>query len=513
MRSTALETQAARIADAGVQMLRSAGPLPPLEPSIRAINRLAATLARPMRLAMMGESNSGKSTIVNVLLGDATLPALPYANTRVATLLRYADQPGIHVRNADGHMTELRNSGSFDAQNAVRIEVSLPLQRLRSIEFIDFPGLANPAIGWAFHDSKWFQADGAVWATVATQAWRESERAAWQRLPGKIRRNSVLVVTHCDLVKSSGEFQALQQRLLPIAAELFQDIVFSAVQRGVEDAPAMHRTPLHRSLSGAIGRMQELYCEERSERAALIAGRIAGHALRRLEMMAGSQAALSGQDRRNWPSGGSGVSMSDSGKDDVARVKDVLQQLQTLGPQQSDAPAPPAGGNRAKPQLNGLDTLLAQKQASLSNIVPRNSQPPRRVAVYAIGLLLLAGVMASAMGVLPFWRSNAPPPPAVSKKDADLAKILSDGRAQLVKGDIAAARETLKRAASEKAEIAFLLAQSYDPNFLQSLPKTNAQPDRVEAERWYREWYDLAGRSGLSLDQARLQRIINAMRP
>jgi hypothetical protein len=63
----------------------------------------------------------------------------------------------------------------------------------------------------------------------------------------------------------------------------------------------------------------------------------------------------------------------------------------------------------------------------------------------------------------------------------------------------------------ERAELAFMLAQSFDPNYLRTLPKANGAPDRAEAERWYKKWYELAVNSGLEMDSGRLKRIINAM--
>ena len=61
-----------------------------LEAPARALGRVARVASRPLRLAILGESNSGKSSLANLLAGEATLPALPVANTMLPTLLRYA---------------------------------------------------------------------------------------------------------------------------------------------------------------------------------------------------------------------------------------------------------------------------------------------------------------------------------------------------------------------------------------------------------------------------------------
>src|SRR5215469_1902361 len=48
-----------------------------LEAPARALGRVARAACRPWRLAILGESNSGKSSLANLLAGEATLPALP----------------------------------------------------------------------------------------------------------------------------------------------------------------------------------------------------------------------------------------------------------------------------------------------------------------------------------------------------------------------------------------------------------------------------------------------------
>jgi hypothetical protein len=80
-------------------------------------------------------------------------------------------------------------------------------------------------------------------------------------------------------------------------------------------------------------------------------------------------------------------------------------------------------------------------------------------------------------------------------------------------GHIAAAREMLLRpdlAASQDG--AWLLARSYDPNYLAAIQSPDASADKRQAEEWYRRWRDIAVRNGMVMDDLRLKRIINSMR-
>lgn len=60
------------------------------------------------------------------------------------------------------------------------------------------------------------------------------------------------------------------------------------------------------------------------------------------------------------------------------------------------------------------------------------------------------------------------------------------GKQLLQENDVAAARLIFKRLAeSGVAEAAFAMAQTYDPEFLKTIPTAGLQPDLVQARKWY----------------------------
>jgi hypothetical protein len=95
---------------------------------------------------------------------------------------------------------------------------------------------------------------------------------------------------------------------------------------------------------------------------------------------------------------------------------------------------------------------------------------------------------------------------AAANPDIDNAHQLMDS------GRITAAREILLRpdlAASQEG--AWLLARSFDPNYLATVQSPDASADRRQAEEWYRRWRDIAAENGMVMDDLRLKRIINSM--
>ena len=48
---------------------------------------------------------------------------------------------------------------------------------------------------------------------MGTQAWKETERSAWERIPARLRGRALLAVTHCDLLRRESDKEKLLARL------------------------------------------------------------------------------------------------------------------------------------------------------------------------------------------------------------------------------------------------------------------------------------------------------------
>ena len=84
--------------------------------------------------------------------------------------------------------------------------------------------------------------------------------------------------------------------------------------------------------------------------------------------------------------------------------------------------------------------------------------------------------------------------------------LLNAGRVQ------AARKQLVAIASQDAADVAWALARSYDPTFLETIQGADAQPDVAEATRWYRAWHAAAIKQGLVTEGVSLERIIGAMR-
>jgi GTP-binding protein EngB required for normal cell division len=152
---------------------------------VGALAALSVERERPLRVAVVGEFNAGKSTFLNALLGEDVAPTGVLPTTATLHWVAWAPDPfaRILVRNAQdrvvphaelkGTLTEL---AAADAK-VDRVYIYAPIERLKRIEVLDTPGFNAPdpehlaAARQAFDE-----AHVAIWLLDATHPMKETER-------------------------------------------------------------------------------------------------------------------------------------------------------------------------------------------------------------------------------------------------------------------------------------------------------------------------------------------------
>jgi hypothetical protein len=257
-----------------------------LASSIRALRRIERRLERPLRVALVGEFNSGKSSLANLLAQVESLPTAVVSNTRIPTLLYHAKRAQIFAVHGDGTRQRLRADQEPASHAIFRLEVGLPSQRLHEMEILDCPGLADPRSPMPLELAQ-HRPDAFLWCTTSTQAWKESERMAWSQLPQRLRNRGLLVSTHADLLHDARDADKVLGRLHAEAGPLFRDIVLIATadalalmraeQRGApEDA---WRATGAEALETALGDMLRDVRGQRAAAALSVTSRIVERAL------------------------------------------------------------------------------------------------------------------------------------------------------------------------------------------------------------------------------------------
>lgn len=247
------------------------------EPAVRicaaGLKRMEQVLAQPPRVALMGEVNSGKTSVGGLLLGSTVLPASVVANTHVPVLMRYSDVTYLDAVSQKGHhrLTEDTFEDLPSGLQLKRIEIGLPIEHLKEFELLDTPGGYVPGAGMP--DAQVF-----LWCTVATRAWTESERAHWSALPRRCWRRGWLLATHKDALSGPDDIDKVDQRLRRATAGRFRDVIFvnAAQARRNPYGGAPHLDPS----IGALRQQVAQWAGEVSARRARKAERIVRHLAR-----------------------------------------------------------------------------------------------------------------------------------------------------------------------------------------------------------------------------------------
>ena len=110
-------------------------------------------------VAVMGEFNRGKSSLINALLGSAVLPTDVVPTTSVVNRIVYSQQPALTAHFRDGHaerlenaaslsryVTKLTNESSEFSATIREVEIGYPIALCQNgISIIDTPGLNDEA--------------------------------------------------------------------------------------------------------------------------------------------------------------------------------------------------------------------------------------------------------------------------------------------------------------------------------------------------------------------------------
>jgi hypothetical protein len=181
---------------------------------------------QPLRIVICGEVSSGKSTVLNAVLREALLPDNLGSGYRPLVFARHSAAPGFKVTYADGHSAKADN---FDdpslLRDAIKVSMFCDKPHLAGVELIELPLTKAEDLSSAQLDLV-ASADVMIWVTIASQAWRLTEKTIVDQLGAARPKRCILAVSRADKLRNGRDRLRLRERMIRETSDIFGHCVF-----------------------------------------------------------------------------------------------------------------------------------------------------------------------------------------------------------------------------------------------------------------------------------------------
>jgi len=164
-----------------------------------------------VRIVICGEVNSGKSTVLNGLLRQNVLPDFFGAAVRPYILVTQGETAKCGILRDGGEEEEVETFEGCDFSDSSMCMVVSDRDHLSGFEIVEVPYLNEKQIPDDMVDLI-SSADILIWTTIASQAWRLSEKTILDKLENRPKR-SVLAVSRADKLRNDADRARMRERL------------------------------------------------------------------------------------------------------------------------------------------------------------------------------------------------------------------------------------------------------------------------------------------------------------
>jgi hypothetical protein len=169
---------------------------------------------RKPRIALMGEFSAGKSTLSNLLIGAEPLPMKVTATQLPPVWISWGDgAPYREDLHGETHLIDIARLSEIDPAETRMIRIFQKSDVLEACDIIDMPGISDPNMASEVWERVIGRADGVIWCTHATQAWRQTEASVWETLDPGLFAKSLLLITRFDKLLTEADRTRVMRRV------------------------------------------------------------------------------------------------------------------------------------------------------------------------------------------------------------------------------------------------------------------------------------------------------------
>jgi len=190
---------------------------------------LLSRLSQPVRVSILGKPGSGKSELVNMILGRKLIPAQSRLPT---TEFAWGESETMTVTSAGGAVQRIDgvDLGGASVRDAAFLRLELPADILKRINLLEVVteeshNEIESAVDWAVR-----RTDIALWCS---QAFDQLEQSVWGRVPDSLKDHAFLVLTKADVLSAEKVLSKRVADLESIVAEEFHSLFAVATLQAI----------------------------------------------------------------------------------------------------------------------------------------------------------------------------------------------------------------------------------------------------------------------------------------
>ena len=269
---------------------------------------LMSQLNAPLALAIVGEFNAGKSTLLNALLGEDLLPVGVLPTTAHQGVVRFGPRRAARVYFTDDHdikaeECDFEKASELMRENAEeieRIEFVFPHPSLRALEYWDTPGFnAIEERHEAVAERALNNAEAILWVMDANQVLSQTQFELIDRVKNGDEK-IVVVINKVDRLQNPDDVQELVDYVTEnIGDDILGVFPISALRARTEEDQAFEdfRAFVEERIVARAGRLKVLEVGRKSNE---LMGLIAEFRDRRINVLSRSMAVL--DETKSWTS-------------------------------------------------------------------------------------------------------------------------------------------------------------------------------------------------------------------
>lgn len=196
------------------------------------------------RVVICGEVNAGKSAVLSALSRGITLPDFFGESWRPSIVLRHADKA---------------TAASDPSERSDLCLIEADARHLTAFEIVELPFLKDGEIPDSARQAI-AAADILIWVTIASQAWRLSEKSILDALSDERPKHSVLAISRSDKLRKVNDAERIRARVANETSAYFSDIVMMRAGEDILSSAAANHAAWAESggqaLSEILFRMQ-----------------------------------------------------------------------------------------------------------------------------------------------------------------------------------------------------------------------------------------------------------------